>query len=114
MLANKVANIRIIRYSHVRKCEVRVTVRGKKMCVSCPDYDQALKWARLECRSYGATGVTVQRVPKLEEGGQQIERGASSASNDAETVAEEEQKLVEAFRNLRTRRHGNTSDEVIE
>ena len=89
MLANKIANIRVIRNSHVRECEVRVTVRGKEMCVSCPDYDQALKWARLECRSYGATGVTVQRVSKLEEGG--IERGAgdiSSTSNDRETLAD--------------------------
>jgi hypothetical protein len=86
MFANEVADIRIIRYSHVRECEVRVTVRGKEMCLNLPDYDRALKWARLECRSYGATGVTVERVRKLEKGGQQIERGAgdiSSTSLDA-------------------------------
>ena len=106
MLANKIANIRVIRNSHVRECEVRVTVRGKEMCVSCPDYEQALKWARLECRSYGATTVTVQRVRKLEEGGQQIERRSgdiSSASNDLGTLAEVEQKLAEAFRKLTNR-----------
>jgi hypothetical protein len=81
MLANKVANIRIIRYSHVRECEVRVTVRGKEMCLSCPDYDRALKWARLECRSYGTNAVTVERVSKLGERGQQIERGAGDISS---------------------------------
>jgi hypothetical protein len=89
MLANRVANIRVIRYSHARECEVRITRRGKVMCLGFPDYDRALKWARLECRSYGATGVTVQRVSKLEEGG--IERGAgdiSSTSNDRETLAD--------------------------
>ena len=98
MFADEVADIRIIRYSHVRECEVRVTVRGKEMCLSCPDYDRALKWARLECRSYGATGVTVQHFRELEEGGQQIERAAGDIG---ETLAEEEHKLAEAFRKPR-------------
>jgi hypothetical protein len=48
MLAKEVANIQIIRYSHARECEVRVTLRGREMCPSLPDYEQALKWARLE------------------------------------------------------------------
>jgi hypothetical protein len=33
-------------------CDVVVLVRGQEMVLRCPDYSQALKWARLECRSY--------------------------------------------------------------
>jgi hypothetical protein len=33
-------------------CDVVVLVRGKEMVLHCPDYSQALKWARLECKSY--------------------------------------------------------------
>jgi len=33
-------------------CDVVVLVRSQEMILRCPDYSQALKWARLECRSY--------------------------------------------------------------
>jgi hypothetical protein len=33
-------------------CDVVVSVRGQEMVLHCPSYSQALKWARLECRSY--------------------------------------------------------------
>jgi hypothetical protein len=29
-----------------------IVVRGREMVVRCPTYFQAVKWARLECRSY--------------------------------------------------------------
>ena len=29
-----------------------VVVRGREMVVRCPTYFQAVKWARLECKSY--------------------------------------------------------------
>jgi hypothetical protein len=29
-----------------------VLVRSQEIILRCPDYSQALKWARLECRSY--------------------------------------------------------------
>ena len=29
-----------------------VVVRGQEMIVRCPSYSHALKWARLECKSY--------------------------------------------------------------
>jgi len=29
-----------------------VVVRGQEMVVRCPTYFQAVKWARLECKSY--------------------------------------------------------------
>jgi hypothetical protein len=33
-------------------CDVVVSVRGQEIIHRCPDYSQALKWARLECKSY--------------------------------------------------------------
>jgi hypothetical protein len=33
-------------------CDVVVSVRGQEMVLRCPSYSQALKWARLECKSY--------------------------------------------------------------
>ena len=33
-------------------CEVVVGVRGQEMVIRFPSYSQALKWARLECKSY--------------------------------------------------------------
>jgi hypothetical protein len=33
-------------------CDVVVFVRGQEIMLRCPNYSQALKWARLECKSY--------------------------------------------------------------
>jgi hypothetical protein len=33
-------------------CDVVVLVRGQEMVLRCPSYSHALKWARLECKSY--------------------------------------------------------------
>jgi hypothetical protein len=33
-------------------CDVVVLVRGQEMVLRCSNYSQALKWARLECKSY--------------------------------------------------------------
>jgi hypothetical protein len=33
-------------------CDVTVLVRGQEMVLRCPNYSQALKWARLERKSY--------------------------------------------------------------
>jgi len=40
------------RYPASRICDVVIVVRGREMVVRCPTYFQAVKWARLECRSY--------------------------------------------------------------
>jgi hypothetical protein len=40
------------RYRASKICDVVVLVRSQEMILRCPDYSQALKWARLECRSY--------------------------------------------------------------
>jgi hypothetical protein len=42
----------IRRHTASQTCDVVVLVRGQEMVLRCPDYSQALKWARLECRSY--------------------------------------------------------------
>jgi hypothetical protein len=42
----------IQRYTASQICDVVVLVRGQEMVLRCPSYSQALKWARLECKSY--------------------------------------------------------------
>ena len=44
--------IAIRRYPASRICDVVVVVRGQEMIVRCPTYFLAVKWARLECKSY--------------------------------------------------------------
>ena len=56
-----VAEIRVRRHSDVPDCDVLVVYRGKIMSVRCRDYAQAVKWARVECKSYNvAAGFTVE------------------------------------------------------
>ena len=42
----------IRRHTASQICDVVVSVRGQEMVLRCPSYSQALKWARLECKSY--------------------------------------------------------------
>ena len=44
--------VTIRRYATSRVCDVVVSVRGQEMVIRCPNYSDALKWARLECKSY--------------------------------------------------------------
>jgi len=44
--------VTIRRYAASRICDVVVVVRGQEMVIRCPSYSHALKWARLECKSY--------------------------------------------------------------
>jgi hypothetical protein len=60
MPADQFAEVRIRCHSGVPECDVVVAVRGKEITLTCPDYDQAVKWARVECRSYGVASVTVE------------------------------------------------------
>ena len=46
------AQVFIRRYTASEICEVVVLVRSQEMVLQCPNYPQALKWARLECKSY--------------------------------------------------------------
>ena len=42
----------IRRHTASEICDVVVSVRGQEIVLRCPNYSQALKWARLECKSY--------------------------------------------------------------
>jgi hypothetical protein len=44
--------VKVRRYSGSAACDVIVLVRGQKMALSCRDYNEAVKWARIECRAY--------------------------------------------------------------
>ena len=56
------AEICIRRYSGAPECDVIVVFRGRELSLRCPDYDQAVKWARIECKAYKVTqGFTVER-----------------------------------------------------
>jgi hypothetical protein len=62
MTAADSAKISIRRYSGEPQCDVIVLFRGQELWLRCGDYDQAVKWARIECRSYKvARGFTVER-----------------------------------------------------
>jgi hypothetical protein len=42
----------IRRHTASEICDVVVLVRGQEIILRCPNYSQARKWARLECKSY--------------------------------------------------------------
>ena len=44
--------VTIQRYAASGVCDVVVKVRGQLMVIRCPSYSHALKWARLERKSY--------------------------------------------------------------
>jgi hypothetical protein len=48
----QVAEVKIRRYGDRRQCDVFVDVHGKEMILKCPDFAQAVKWARVECKTY--------------------------------------------------------------
>lgn len=62
MIAEHTAEVRIRRHSDAPQCDVVVAVGGKEISLKCGDYNQAVKWARLECKSYKIEGgFTVER-----------------------------------------------------
>jgi hypothetical protein len=44
--------VSIRRHTASQTYDVVVSVRGREIILRCKDYSQALKWARLECKSY--------------------------------------------------------------
>jgi hypothetical protein len=50
---NTTAEVRIRRQGREQNCDVVVAVGGRQMVITLPDYDLALRWAQLECKSYG-------------------------------------------------------------
>lgn len=59
---DEVAEVRIRRYGDVLDCVVVVTFRGRQLLLRCRDYNQAVKWARVGCRSYGVPSITVEHI----------------------------------------------------
>jgi hypothetical protein len=47
------AEVKIRRHGGQEKCDVVVDLSGRQMVVSFPNHHCALKWARMECKSYG-------------------------------------------------------------
>jgi hypothetical protein len=44
-----------------------VSVRGQEIILRCPNYSQALKWARLECKSYKIPQPDIEPLNGLDE-----------------------------------------------
>ena len=44
--------IEIRRYPGVAECDVVVSSSKRELVVTCPDYDRAVRWAEMECKSY--------------------------------------------------------------
>jgi hypothetical protein len=62
MISDHSAEIRVRRYDGVAECDVVVFFRGHAMTLRCRNYDQAIEWARIECKAYKvADGFTVER-----------------------------------------------------
>jgi len=59
------AEICVRRYDGIRACDVVVFFRGQAMTLRCRDYDQAVDWARIECKAYKVVGgFTVENYPR--------------------------------------------------
>jgi hypothetical protein len=59
--SNSLTEVFIRRYSHVPICDVIVTSGDRQLSIRCDDYEAAVKWAQVECRSYGViAGVKVE------------------------------------------------------
>jgi len=62
MITEHAAEVRIRRHNDVPECDVIVAYRGQEMLIKCRDYNQAVKWARIECKTYKvADGFAVER-----------------------------------------------------
>jgi len=48
-------------------CDVLVLVRGQEMVIRCPSYPKALKWARLECKSYRIPEPELEPLGEVDE-----------------------------------------------
>ena len=81
MTTTRSAEIRIRRYDGVRECDVVVCFRGLAMTLRCRNYDQAVEWARIECKAYKvADGFTVERHQPPRPLGSNPSRGKRGAS----------------------------------
>ena len=59
----------IRRHTASQICDVVISVRGQEIILRCPNYSQALKWARLECKSYKVSEPEIEPLvsePEIE------------------------------------------------
>jgi hypothetical protein len=59
MIANipeRAVEVRVRRHSGLSEREVTVAFRGREMLLRCHDYNQAVEWARIECKTYNVAG----------------------------------------------------------
>jgi hypothetical protein len=56
----------IRRHTASQICDVVVSVRGQEIILRCPNYSQALKWARLECKSYKISEPEIEPLGGLD------------------------------------------------
>jgi hypothetical protein len=54
------AQVIIRRYPASEICDVLISVRGQQTVLRCPSYSHALKWARLECKSYNIAEPVIE------------------------------------------------------
>jgi hypothetical protein len=52
MAAEHDAEVRVQRHRNSPEYDVVVTIRGREMSIRCRDYNQAVKWARMESKVY--------------------------------------------------------------
>ena len=67
MFDEEIDEVRLRRYSHTPECEVIVQRRGAEMRYKCRDYDLAMKWAQVECRSYRTSKIKIERVDRSQD-----------------------------------------------
>ena len=58
--------VKIRSYRDSPICDVVVVVRGTEMVLRCPDYRQAMRWARLERKSYKIPEPDIDVAAKAE------------------------------------------------
>jgi hypothetical protein len=55
------------RYTESEICDVVILVRSQEIVLRCPNYSQALKWARLECKSYKIPEPMIEPPSELDQ-----------------------------------------------
>ena len=60
MVAASVAEVRIRRYSSAPDCDVVIAFRGDEVSIRCRTYDDAVKWAQMECKSYRIADFAIE------------------------------------------------------
>jgi hypothetical protein len=63
MTAEYEDEVRVQRRRNSPECDVIVAYRGREMSLRCRDYDQAIKWTRIECKVYKlAEAIVDERI----------------------------------------------------